>query len=243
MAKTEWSEDLLLFVELTYFFTVKDKDRKMVFEADGKIPAKTYHPLKTAQKNDFEEIYEREFKKLGLEENPKNIKYGIDTIIEETQYKIKRHKLLTPDVKNRSHNLIRKAEGFIQFLNDMDKKPEAINTDEVKEKKEFKDFFIDKENIQIINKIQQKFKEYHNKKMAFMVYILHIELKLISYSVNSRDMSRKHFVSELKGCKVNMQGINKYFALNDVKLDIPDFKNDNDFKTIQTEINSILQPN
>lgn len=133
MTKMQWDESLILILELTQFFSVKDEDRKMVFDADGKIPPKTYILPKTAQKNDFDfnEIFEREFKETGLEENPENRENWRGRLIEDIQYKIDRHILLNPDIKKQSNELISKANSFIKFLIDMDKKLEAINTDEV----------------------------------------------------------------------------------------------------------------
>lgn len=69
---------------------------------------------------------------------------------------------------------------------------QQIGTEKVK--KEFKDFFNDNVTIKIIEEIQKNFKDYENKKMAYLIYLLHKEFNLINYSVNSRDMSRKHFV-------------------------------------------------
>jgi hypothetical protein len=111
------------------------------------------------------------------------------------------------------------------------------NTDEVKKtqakpikpKKEFKEFFNTDINIEVIEKIQNDFKDSIGKNMAFLIYLLHKEFKVINYSVNSRNESRKHFVTSLKGIDFRMAGVDKYFELNDVKLNIKQFEKDNDY--------------
>lgn len=124
---------------------------------------------------------------------------------------------------------------------------EIVNTDEVikiklsKPKKDFKDFFNVDINISVVEKIQKEFKDYDNKKMAYLIYLLHKEFNLINYSVNSRDLSRKHFVESLIGKSIKMQGVNKWFEVNDVKLKISDYHKDNDYITIKEKLEKTIK--
>jgi hypothetical protein len=114
-------------------------------------------------------------------------------------------------------------------------KPSEVKTQTkpIKQKKEFKDFFNPDVKIEIIQEIQNEFKGYDNKKMAYLIYLLHKDFNLINYNVNSRDMSRKHFVESLLNTGVKMQGINKCFQANDVELCINDYLKDNDYIQIK----------
>lgn len=103
----------------------------------------------------------------------------------------------------------------------------------IKPKKELKDFFINNTKIEIIEKIQKEFKDYNGKRMAFIIYLLESEFKIITYSLNGKIDSRKHFVEALQNKTASMQGINKYFTPNDVNLNIHKFQNDNDFINIK----------
>ncbi|MFV8388125.1 hypothetical protein [Flavobacterium sp. LB1P71] len=117
-------------------------------------------------------------------------------------------------------------------------------SDKIKAQTVFKDFFIDKINIKIINSIQEKCKEYNDKEMAFLIYLLHQEYKIISYSMSSRTKSRKHFVLLLKGIKnIRTSGIDRHFEPSGVKIQDPYFLNDNDYKTVKSELSGIFQNN
>lgn len=111
---------------------------------------------------------------------------------------------------------------------------EAVNPDEVK--KELKDFFNTNVNVNVIQSIQKEFKDYKGKKMAHLIYLLHKDFKIINYSLNSRNESRKHFVSLLKGTDFRMAGIDKYFELSDVKLENPKFEIDPDYIDIKEKL-------
>ena len=106
-----------------------------------------------------------------------------------------------------------------------------IKTDEVI--KEFKDFFIPDVKIETINNIQTNYKDLIGKKMAFLIYLLETEFKIINYSLNGKNDSRKHFVKSLKSIDTKMQGINKHFEANSTNLSIHKFENDNDYKKIK----------
>lgn len=114
-------------------------------------------------------------------------------------------------------------------------KPDIIKT-----KVLFKDFFIDKVDIKTINIIQEKCKEYNDKEMAFLIYLLHQEYKIINYSMGSRTKSRKHFVLSLKGIEKRTSGIDILFEPSGVKLNDPHFLKDNDYKAVKTELNAII---
>ena len=111
---------------------------------------------------------------------------------------------------------------------------ETVIPDEVK--KEFKDFFNTDVNVNVIQSIQKEFKDYKGKKMAHLIYLLHKDFKIINYSLNSRNESRKHFVSLLKGTDFRMAGIDNYFELSDVKLENPKFEIDPDYIDIKEKL-------
>lgn len=134
-------------------------------------------------------------------------------------------------------NVIKVCEAYIQFLKrkkEEVKQPqqtETIKPDEVK--KDFKDFFNPDIEIKTINSIQTNFKDSIGKKMAFLIYLLDTEFKIINYSLNGKNDSRKHFVKSLKNIETKMQGINKYFEANSTNLNIHKFEDDNDYKKIK----------
>ena len=113
-------------------------------------------------------------------------------------------------------------------------------TKPIKPKKEFKDFFNSDVKIETIENIQKEFEEYDNKKMAYLIYLLHKEFDLINYSVNSRDMSRKHFVESLLNKEIVMQGINKCFQTNDVELCINGYHKDNDYISTKEKLSKTI---
>ena len=113
-------------------------------------------------------------------------------------------------------------------------------TKPIKPKKEFKDFFNPNVKIETIENIQKEFEEYDNKKMAYLIYLLHKEFYLINYSVNSRDMSRKHFVESLLNKEIVMQGINKCFQTNDVELCINGYRKDNDYISTEEKLSKTI---
>jgi hypothetical protein len=80
--------------------------------------------------------------------------------------------------------------------------------------------------------------------MAYVIFLLHKEFEIINYSTNSRVESRKHFVCALieKDNTNIMAGINKCFNLNDITLLTNDYLKDNDYTTIKTDIQTILNP-
>lgn len=136
-------------------------------------------------------------------------------------------------------------KGYFEYLElyqkAIDKKqqlqPQQIdnkNPDEVK--KEFKDFFNSDVNVSVIQSIQKEYKDYKGKKMAHLIYLLHKDFKIINYSLNSRNESRKHFVSLLKGTDFRMAGIDRYFELSDVKLENPKFEIDPDYIDIKEKL-------
>jgi hypothetical protein len=116
------------------------------------------------------------------------------------------------------------------------------NTKTETPKKDFKGFFKEHINIDKIEEIQKKYKDFDGKKMAYVIYLLHKEFNVINYSLNSRVESRKHFVFALyKKDNINkMEGINRYFNPSDITLLAPDYSKDNDYTTIKTDIQTIL---
>lgn len=106
-----------------------------------------------------------------------------------------------------------------------------------------KQFFIEEIDPKIINTLQIKYKDLYGKKMAYLIYLLHKEFKLINYSLRGTKDNRKRFVNEFTGKnKNNIEGINKNFNPNDITLEIDKYHKDNDYITIQNEIQTILDP-
>ena len=114
-----------------------------------------------------------------------------------------------------------------------------------------KQFFKEEITPEIIETIRSKYKDLKGKKMAYLIYILHKEFNCIDYSLRSIKDSRKRFVAEFTGIQINnIEGINKLFNPNDVTLKngnkhqnkTPTYEQDPDYKTIKTEIQSILNP-
>lgn len=141
------------------------------------------------------------------------------------------------EVLNELENSINLVE--LSLLNEISKneqpqQTEAKKTDEVI--KEFKDFFNPDVNIKVVEKIQNDFKDCIGKKMAYLIYLLESDLKFITYSLNGKNDSRKHFVESLISKKISMQGINKYFEPNDVKLKIFQFEKASDFINIKEKL-------
>jgi hypothetical protein len=106
----------------------------------------------------------------------------------------------------------------------------------IKLKKEFNSFFKADTKPEIIEKIQINFKNNIGKKMAYLIYLLETDLKIITYSLNGKDDSRKHFVESLVNKTVSMQGINKCFVSHAYELDIKKFEKDNDYVTTKEKL-------
>ncbi len=82
-----------------------------------------------------------------------------------------------------------------------------------KEKLELKDFFTEQANPGLIKAIQERFKDFRNKQMAILIYLLHKKYNLITYDLGDRKKnSRKHFVEALTQSELkNINGINNFF--------------------------------
>lgn len=111
----------------------------------------------------------------------------------------------------------------------------------IKPKNEFKDFFNTDVSVKVIEKIQDDFKDYYGKKMAILIYLLETEFKLISYSLDSKTDSRKHFVDSLNKSKINMQPINISFVTHTYKLDITKFEENEDFVRIKEKLQEAIK--
>jgi hypothetical protein len=121
-------------------------------------------------------------------------------------------------------------------------KPQAVKAVKpIKQKKEFKDFFNPDVKIEVIEKIQNDFKDYYGKKMAVLIYLLETDFKFISYSLDSKTDGRKHLVDCLNNSKPNMQPINKCFITYSYKLDITSFEKDKDFVTIKEKLSKAIK--
>lgn len=109
--------------------------------------------------------------------------------------------------------------------------------------KTLKQFFIEEIDPEIISTLQIKYKDLYGKNMAYLIYLLHKEFNLINYSLRGRKDSRKRFVNEFTGKNINnIEGINKIFNSNDITIGIDKYHKDNDYITIQNEIQTILNP-
>lgn len=140
-------------------------------------------------------------------------------------------------------NSIHELEIFISNLEN--KKIETtqvqpVENKKVVSKKEFKDFFLDGVTNKQIEKIKKEFKDYKGKKMAYLIFILESDLKVISYSPKGVNDSRKHFVEALVDKKIDMQGINKNFEAYQSILNTNNYRSDIDFKNIKDKLNLLL---
>ena len=118
-------------------------------------------------------------------------------------------------------------------------KPQAVKP--IKPKKEFKDFFNPDVTIEVIEKIQNDFKDSIGKNMAYLIYLLETDLKFITYSLNGKNDSRKHFVESLINKTISMQGINKHFEPNDVKLNIFQFEKENSYINTKEKLTKTIK--
>lgn len=130
----------------------------------------------------------------------------------------------------------RKIEYFINYLNDKKENLKVGGVPKKQKIKTFKEFFNADVSDKVIQKIQTEFKDYSGKKLAFLIYLLHKENRLIDYSINSRLEARKYFIVGLTGKANIVAGVNKFFNLNDVTLVDPKFENDNDYSTIKEKL-------
>ncbi|WP_134351115.1 hypothetical protein [Flavobacterium psychrophilum] len=128
---------------------------------------------------------------------------------------------------------------FDGFYDNNTEQPQQIKIG--KPKNEFKDFFNTDVNISVIEKIQDDFKEYYGKKMAMLIYLLETEFNLITYSLDSKTDSRKHFVDSLNKSKTNMQPINKSFVPYTYRLDITNFEKNKDFVRIKEKLQETIK--
>jgi hypothetical protein len=145
----------------------------------------------------------------------------------------------------RSHNYRRKAiiihKAYVFYLEKIFKEPQQIEANKSKEvKKELKDFFKSDVNLNFIKKIQEKYSNSKGKKIAFLIFLLEKEFKLIEYSLNSKDSSRKHFIQLLAEKQVRTSGIDKYFESNSLELDTYQYEKDNDFIDIKKFITNSI---
>lgn len=141
-------------------------------------------------------------------------------------------------LKSKHIRVLKTYERYLNKRMNQSQQFEAVKPNEVK--KEFKDFFNSDVNINVIQSIQKEFKDYKGKKMAHLIYLLHKDFNIITYGINSRTESRKHFVSALKGYDFRMAGIDKYFELNDVKLKNTLFASDPDFIDIKEKLSKTI---
>jgi hypothetical protein len=111
----------------------------------------------------------------------------------------------------------------------------------IKPKKEFKDFFSNDVDIEIIKTIQNEFKDFYGKKMACLIYLLESDFKMITYSLDSKNDSRKHFVESLTNKTIAMQGINKFFETYTYKLNIVGFEKDKDYTNTKEKLSKAIK--
>jgi hypothetical protein len=113
------------------------------------------------------------------------------------------------------------------------------NPDEVKKSKDFKDFFNSNVSDEVIEKIKEEFKDYYGKNMAYLIYLLNIEFKLITYYLESKTDSRKHFVYSLNKSNPKMQGINECFNYRDYTLENSNWLTHKNLLTIKDKLQQI----
>lgn len=150
--------------------------------------------------------------------------------------KMKHHKF-----KNKEND-IQICEAYIQYLNRKIAEPQQAETNKPDEiKKEFKDFFIKDLSIEIINEIQEDFSSLIGKRMAYLIYLLDVEFKVIEYALKGKNDSRKHFVEALKDTTVKMQGIDKHFETFTSNLKFNDYTSDNEYIKIKEKLTKAIK--
>ncbi|PQJ77114.1 hypothetical protein BTO16_14800 [Polaribacter glomeratus] len=173
-----------------------------------------------------------EFKKL------KSLINGLTDFIEKNKHYTFKSK----------ENQLKYSKKYSEFLNEKlkeldkieDKEPQQIENNKPNEvKKTLKDFFNSDVSSKVIETLQNDFKDYKGKKMAYLIYLLDKEFNLINYSLNSKNDSRKHFVETLTNNSIKMQGINKYF--DDVKINIRLFEKDSIYTNIKDKLTKTIK--
>lgn len=108
-------------------------------------------------------------------------------------------------------------------------------------KKQFKDFFYSDTKLEIIKSIQNNYKDEKGKKMAYLIYLLDKEFKIIKYTLDDKNCSRKHFVESLVNKEITMSGINKVFETHSTDLRNSKYYNDNAFINLKRELTDIIK--
>ncbi|ENI5461501.1 hypothetical protein K5L04_02265 [Flavobacterium psychrophilum] len=186
------------------------------------------------------EFLEKQKTILGLLFNEKDqFNKFISIEIERTQKRIDSQKEFLLKMKlhkfENKENDIKICESYINYLK-VKQQPEAVKP----KKNDFKGFFNNNVSTEVIEKIQDEFKEYYGKKMAMLIYLLETEFKLITYSLDSKTDGRKHFVDSLNKSKPNMQPINRCFFSYAYGLDITHFEKDKDFVRIKEKLQETI---
>lgn len=124
---------------------------------------------------------------------------------------------------------------------EIDKPKIETKVNEVKNPKQLKDFFNSNIDSEVIEEIQNYFKDYNGKKMAYLIYLLDQEFKIINYSLNGKNDSRKHFAQALTKRNLKMQGINKYFETFYRKLASMENRKDNTYTDIEEKLTKTIK--
>jgi hypothetical protein len=148
----------------------------------------------------------------------------------------------------------KKAFEILAFLNskkeNLNNKPQqttpTVNNASKKETKKlnsFNDFFIET-TPEKIESIKNQYRNLTNgKSLAYLIYLLQNEFKIINYSLRGSADSRKQFIKSLTGIQYkSTEFVNKYFNANEVTLNINTI-NDTNYNLIKNKIQSILDPN
>lgn len=115
------------------------------------------------------------------------------------------------------------------------KEPKKLNS--------FNDFFIET-TPEKIDSIKNQYRNLTNgKSLAYLIYLLQNEFRVINYSLRGSTDSRKQFIKSLTGKQyISTEFVNKYFNSNELTLNIIT-ANDTNYNLIKNNIQSILYPN
>jgi hypothetical protein len=106
------------------------------------------------------------------------------------------------------------------------------------------DFLNDNTNSNLLQVIQNNFKDFEGKRLAILIYLLQEESKIISIISNSKTHSRKQFIQLFKNdCYFDkFQAVNKYIDSYSNELNLPtDKESDADYINIKEKLKKIIE--
>jgi hypothetical protein len=145
---------------------------------------------------------------------------------------------LTHSIEKCNNNLVQNLYAKYFLFRELLYTKLETDTNSKQKKLFFKDFFDDRISPDLINNIQQEFKDLEGKKMAILIYLLQNKYRYITIIRNSKTESREHFVRELTGKnEFNMQYINRILKDNELQLN----NDDPEIELIEERLTKIIE--